>query len=257
MILDNRSIPESGPGSLAGQTALVTGGARRIGRSLAEALAEQGVGVVVHYRESAEEASEVVETIRAAGGEAWGIAADLADPVSAMELVERAVFLADRPLDILINNASIFEQGGLDETDLDQWDRHQNINLRAPYLTSKYFARHLPEDLKGNIINLNDFRASRPGPDHFAYTISKAGLQGMTRSLALALAPRIRVNELALGAVLPPEGSAEDYVHTLKDEIPTRRFTSLDEVARAMLFLLENPCVTGQTLYLDGGRNLT
>lgn len=253
----NMTTPESGPGSLAGRTALVTGGARRIGNHLVRILAGQGVGVVVHYRQSVDEAEATVKAIKDRGGEAWSLQANLADPAAAMELVERAMDLAGRPLDILVNNASVFEQGGLDQTDPDKWARAQNINLRAPFLLSKYFARHLPEDCKGNIINMNDFRASRPGADHFAYTVSKVGLQGMTRSLALGLAPRIRVNELALGAVLPPEGAAGDYLHALKEEIPTRLFPSLDEVSRALLFLLENPSLTGQTLYIDGGRHLT
>jgi NAD(P)-dependent dehydrogenase (short-subunit alcohol dehydrogenase family) len=257
MTPDNTSHPEYGPGSLSGKTALVTGGARRIGRHLVRALVDQGVAVVIHYRQSADEATAAVEEIRAAGGHAWSLTANLADPMAAIELMGRATLLADRPMDILVNNASVFEQGGLDQTDPDKWARAQNINLRAPYFLSKYFARQLPEDSQGNIINMNDFRASRPGADHFAYTVSKVGLQGMTRSLALGLAPRIRVNELALGAVLPPEGVTGDYVHSLKENIPTRMFPSLDEVTRALLFLLENPSLTGQTLSIDGGRHLT
>lgn len=257
MTPEHTIIPEYGPGSLSGKTALVTGGARRIGIHLVQALVEQGVAVVIHYRHSADEAVAAVESIRAAGGHAWSLAANLADPTAAIELMGRASLLADRPMDILINNASVFEQGGLDQTDPDKWARAQNVNLRAPYLLSKYFARQLPADRQGNIINMNDFRASRPGADHFAYTVSKVGLQGLTRSLAQDLAPRIRVNELALGAVLPPEGAPGDYVHSLKEEIPTQKFPSLDEVSRALMFLLENPSLTGQTLSIDGGRHLT
>lgn len=242
--------------SLKGRTALVTGGARRIGRVLAERLASRGVSVVVHYRDSGDEAAAVVAGIREMGGEAWWLEGDLADSGTAAALVDRAVETAGRPLDILVNNASIFEQGGLLDTDLETWDRHQAVNLRAPMVLSRAFAEQVPEDRFGNILNLNDFRASRPGPDHFAYTISKVGLQGLTRSLALDLAPKIRVNELALGAVLAPEGASEDYVHTLRSEIPAGKFPSPHEVAHAMLFLLENESVTGQTLYIDGGRHL-
>ena len=124
-------------------------------------------------------------------------------------------------------------------------------------LLSQAFAEQIPAGGNGNIINLNDFRAVQPGADHFAYTVSKAGLHGLTRSLALALAPAVRVNELALGAVLPPEVAPEDYIHTLRERIPTKKFPSLDEVSHAMLFLLGNTGVTGQTIFVDGGRHLT
>jgi NAD(P)-dependent dehydrogenase (short-subunit alcohol dehydrogenase family) len=242
--------------SMKGHIALVTGAARRIGRVLAERLASRGVSVVVHYRDSKDEAAAVVAGIREMGGDAWWLQGDLADAATASGLVGRAAETAGGPIDILVNNASIFEQGGLLDTDPETWDRHQAVNLRAPMVLSRALAAQLPAKKKGNIINLNDFRASRPGPDHFAYTISKVGLQGLTRSLALELAPEIRVNELALGAVLAPEGAPEDYVHTLRGEIPAGKFPSPHEVAHAMLFLLENESVTGQTLSIDGGRHL-
>ncbi len=239
------------------RTALVTGAARRIGRSLALALAGRGAGVVVHYGRSADEAAELVAEIEAAGGRAWALDADLADPGQAERLVARAAEAVGAAPDILINNASIFEQGGPLDTTVETWDRHQEVNIKAPFILSREFARRLPDGRRGAIVNLNDYRASRPGADHFAYTISKVGLQGLTRSLALALAPAVRVNELALGAVLPPEGASEGYIHTLRDEIPTRRFPSQYEVISAMMFLIENESVTGETIHVDGGRHLT
>lgn len=239
-----------------GRTALVTGAARRIGRVLAEKLAEHGASVVVHYRASGDEAAATVAAICEMGGEAWWLDGDLADPAVAAELVDRAAGTAGRPLDILVNNASIFEPGGLLDTTLDHWEANQAVNLRAPMQLAQAFARQLPEGRPGDIVNLNDFRGARPGADHFAYTISKVGLHGLTRSLALDLAPRIRVNELALGAVLAPAGASEEYVRTLRSEIPTGKFPSPHEVAHALVFLLENAAVTGQTVYLDGGRNL-
>jgi NAD(P)-dependent dehydrogenase (short-subunit alcohol dehydrogenase family) len=180
---------------------------------------------------------------------------DLADPdVPARLLQESAAALG--PVDLLVNNASIFEPGGLLDTGLDDWDRHHAVNLRAPFLLTQAFARDLPAEREGIVVNLNDWRLLRPGADHFAYTASKVGLHGLTRSLAVSLAPRIRVNEIALGAILPPERAPENYVHTLRQEIPLRRFGSLDSVGAALLYLLTTVDVTGQTLLVDGGRHL-
>ena len=244
-------------GFLVGRRALVTGAARRLGRAMALGLARQGAEVVIHYRTSHDEASRVVEEIVDLGGRAWSCAADLADPEAAADLVDAAARCAGGALDILINNASIFAQGEAETTTAEAWDTHQAVNLRAPWLLSQGLARQIPSDGRGDIINLNDIRALRPGPDHFAYTLSKVGLHGLTCSLALALAPRIRVNELALGAVLPPEGASESYVHTLREQIPVGTFSSPDEVVRAVLFLLAGGTTTGQTLFIDGGQHLT
>jgi NAD(P)-dependent dehydrogenase (short-subunit alcohol dehydrogenase family) len=244
-------------GFLAGTAALVTGGARRIGRSVCLALAREGATVVVHYRNSESDAVATVLELEAFGVDAYMIQGDLSQPSAAAEVMDSATEAVGRPVDILINNASIFAQGSPVSTSVEEWDLNQAVNLRAPFLLSQAFAGQLPAGLTGNIINFNDFRALSPGPDHFAYTMSKVGLHGLTRSLALALAPRVRVNELALGAVLAPEGSPEDYEHTLREHIPAGKLTSLDEVCHAMLFLLGNNGVTGETIHVDGGRHLT
>jgi NAD(P)-dependent dehydrogenase (short-subunit alcohol dehydrogenase family) len=244
-------------GFLAGSAALVTGGARRIGRALCLALAREGATVVVHYRNSEAEVAATVVELEAFGGQAFKIQGDLAQSEVATDLIPRAASLAGRPLDVLVNNASVFMQGGPETTTVEQWDLNHAVNLRAPFLLSQAFADQVPAGGSGNIINLNDFRAVQPGCDHFAYTISKVGLHGLTRTLAQAYAPHIRVNELALGAVLAPEGAPEDYEHTLKAEIPLGKFSSLDEVNHALLFLLGNTGVTGQTIFIDGGRHLT
>jgi NAD(P)-dependent dehydrogenase (short-subunit alcohol dehydrogenase family) len=244
-------------GFLAGTTVLVTGGARRIGRALCLALAWEGATVVVHYKESETAAAATVLELEAFGGQAYMIKGDLAQPDVAADLIAQAAAKAGRPLDILVNNASVFAQGGLETITVKQWDLNQAVNLRAPFLLSRAFAGQVPTGGTGNIININDFRAINPGCDHFAYTISKVGLHGLTRSLAVALAPGTRVNELALGAVMAPEGAPDDYEHTLRDQIPMNQFPSLDEVCHAMLFLLGNPGVTGQTIFVDGGRHLT
>ena len=242
---------------LAGRCALVTGGARRIGRALALALAAVGARVVVHYQSSKAEAAQLCAEIEAAEGQAFMVAGDLADPAVGEALVAMATKTCGHPLDILVNNASVFAQGSALDTTTADWDLNQAVNLRAPFLLSQAFARQVAAEKPADIINLNDNRAVRPGADHFPYTISKFGLHGLTQSLALALAPTVRVNELALGAVLPPQKAPADYQHTQKSAIPTGSFGSVNEVTDAMLFLLSNPGLTGQTLYIDGGCHLT
>lgn len=240
---------------LRGRTALITGAARRVGRRLALALAAAGARVIIHYRQSEDEATALAGEIAAADGQAALVAGDLTDPQVTENLIARAAEPFG-PLDILVNNASLFAPGDVLTTTLTEWRRYQAIHAEAPFILSRDLARQLPAGRDGAIVNLNDWRAGRPGPDHFAYTISKVALHGLTRSLALALGPRgIRVNELALGAVLPPEGAKEGYLHTLRDEIPTRRFPTLDDVASALLFVLGNRSLNGETIHLDGGRH--
>ncbi|MBE0566988.1 MAG: SDR family oxidoreductase [Krumholzibacteria bacterium] len=260
MVIDRFVDPPAGgrfpPGFLQGRCALVTGGARRIGRALVEALAGAGAVVVIHYRTSEDDARAVVAAVESAGGEAYTLHADLASSDVGLQLVDEAAQLAGQPIDILVNNASVFEPLDMMTTTVADWDRNIAVNLRAPFLLARGLARQLPRGKVGDVVNLNDDRALRPPADHFPYTISKVGLHGLTRSLAMALAPRVRVNELALGAVLPPAKASDDYLHALKEDIPLGRFGSPAEVAHALLFLLGNPGVTGQTILLNGGRHL-
>ena len=240
---------------LTGRTALITGAARRVGRGLALAMAGAGIDVVVHFHRSEAEAASLFGVITAAGGRAALVTGDLTDPVVMQGLIARAGEPFG-PLDILVNNASLFAPGDLLQTTLDQWRRYQAIHAEAPFILSRDFARQLPEGRDGVIVNMNDWRAGRPGPDHFAYTISKAAMHALTRSMAQALGPLgVRVNELALGAVLAPEGGEDGYLQTLREEIPTRRFPTLDDVSAALLFVLRNRSLNGQTIHLDGGRH--
>ncbi|MFO7653617.1 MAG: SDR family oxidoreductase [Candidatus Krumholzibacteriia bacterium] len=238
------------------RVALVTGGARRVGRRLVLDLARAGAAVALHYNTSSEEAERTAAEAREQGArQVVLVRGDLSHAATAEQVIaESAAALG--PVDVLVNNASIFEPGDVLATGADAWDRHHAVNLRAPFLLARAMARALPEDRAGAIVNLNDWRALRPGADHFAYTVSKVGLGGLTRALAVSLAPRVRVNELALGAVLAPEGASEDYVHTLRREIPLRRFGALESVGEALLYLLRARDVTGQTLLVDGGRHL-
>lgn len=242
--------------SLSGRAALVTGGGKRIGRALVSALARAGATVVIHHHTSRDDAQATAAGVEVLGGRAFLVDGDLADPRVASALCGRAADLCGGPLDILVNNASVFAPSDARTVSSGDWDLQQAVNLRAPLLLAQGFARQLAADGPADIVNLNDGRALRPGADHFAYTISKVGLHGLTRGLALALAPRVRVNELALGAVLPPEVPKGGYARTPREAIPLRRYPTPDDVAEALLFLLATSALTGQTLSVDGGQHL-
>jgi pteridine reductase len=239
--------------ALSGRAALVTGAGRRLGRAFAEAIAARGAAVAVHYGRSGPEAEGLVEALRAAGGKATAVQADLSLPDQASALLPEAV-RAIGDIDLLVNSAAIFEPAELAELTLESWQRHLAVNLTAPMLLCQAFARHRA-GRPGAIVNLLDWRALRPGPDHLPYSISKAGLEALTRSLAVALAPSIRVNGLALGAILTPaEKGASDPI----GRVPLRRWGRVEEAVEALIFLLAGPdFITGETLILDGGRLLT
>jgi NAD(P)-dependent dehydrogenase (short-subunit alcohol dehydrogenase family) len=239
--------------SLSGKTVLITGAAMRIGRALALAVARAGGDVVAHFGKSRQEAESLQAEIELMGRKANLLQADLADADQAAGLIERAWEHA--PLYALVNNASVFEPRDLEGTTLETWNRALMVNLTAPFLLSQAFARRVDPAGVGRIINFLDWRALRPGADHLAYTISNAGLAALTRSLAAALAPRITVNGLALGAILPPSDGAPTSVKM--DQIPAGRWADLDEVTQALIFLLDGPAyITGEVLHIDGGRHL-
>ncbi len=241
---------------LKGQVALVTGAGVRVGRALALGLAEQGAPVAVHYRGSAKQARQVVAAIRRRGGAAEAIQADLADDADCLELIPK-INRELGPVRILINSASLFSIGVLENTTLQEWDDNFDVNLRAPFRLSQVFAAQKNGTLRGTIINLSDWRGLRPGTDHFAYTISKAGLIKMTEALALALAPRIRVNCLALGSILPPPNATPKKMAELVDAIPLKQMGAPEDVVAAVLYLLgPGKFVTGETIVIDGGRQL-
>lgn len=236
-----------------GRYILVTGAARRIGKALALAIAHAGWNVIVHHGFSSNEAQAVQKEIEQGGQKASILQADLNKPAEAASLVEHAFEIGR--LYAVVNSAAVFERLDLTNTTLDDWQHHLQVNLTAPFLIGQSFGRLLPGDQKGRIVNILDWRALRPGADHLPYTVSKAGLAALTKSLAVALAPRISVNGLVLGAVLPPAdgGKAEQVLKYS----PIPRFMGLDEVCQAALFLLEGPeTITGETLHVDGGRHL-
>lgn len=235
------------------QLVLITGGARRIGRSLALEVARAGYDVVVHYNQSQNEADSVLAEIEALGRKAILLQADLADPAQIGTMIPR--ILEHGTLYGLINNASVFAPLDWKSSRIEDWNQTLMINLMAPFLLSQAFARALRPGEKGRIINLLDWRALRPGSDHLPYTISKSALAALTRSLAIALAPNITVNGMALGAILPPSDGGKSP--NILGKVPAGRWADLEEVGQALIFLLDGPAyVTGEILHVDGGRHL-
>ncbi|MHB9032452.1 MAG: SDR family oxidoreductase [Anaerolineae bacterium] len=239
---------------LANHTALVTGGAVRIGYALAMALAQNGVHVAIHYNESAVEAEKVTAELRSQGVRAAALQADLAAPDAAHELVTAArAQLGD--LDILVNSAAIFPPGGLLDTTGAAWDKVMAVNLRTPFFLAQAFVQALGER-RGHIVNIADWRAVRPGVGHIAYTMSKAGLVAMTRSLAQSLGPNVQVNAIAPGMILAPPGAPPDYLEKMARQIPLKRHGSPADVAQALLYLLQSDYVTGELMFVTGGQEL-
>ena len=237
--------------SLSGKTVLVTGAAKRVGKILALACARAGADVVIHHGHSQEEAESVRSEIVELGRKAWVVEADLNDLSQSGNLIR--LVNQSTLLDGLVNSAAIFESLSLETTSLDDWQKHLQINLTAPFLLSQAFARQAAEGSR--IVNILDWRALRPGADHFPYTISKAALAAMTKSMAVALAPKVVVNGLALGAILPPaDGKSRQEI--IKN-VPAGRWAEEDEVAQALLFALTCPAyITGEVIHVDGGRHL-
>ncbi|MFH1329407.1 MAG: SDR family oxidoreductase [Actinomycetota bacterium] len=239
---------------LLGACALVTGGARRVGRAISLGLAGAGCDLVLHYGSAETEAAATAADAEALGARVSLVGADLADPRSPERLLAAAGDLA--PVRVLVNSAAVFPDDDLAGITAEQWDRTLAVNLRAPVLLTRAFAAALPEGSEGAVVNITDWRTARPYREHFSYTVAKGGLGAFTRAAAEALAPRIRVNAVALGAILPPPGRGSDYLKALAQEIPAGQPGGTDPVVAAVLFLLRNPFVTGEILRVDGGAHL-
>jgi pteridine reductase len=239
---------------LQDKSILITGAARRIGAALARACGRAGANIVLHYHHSEEDARALRTEIEAMGRKVWLHTADLRERVEVSNLMKLSAAEAG-PLYALVNNAAIFEPLSMQQTTPGTWERHLAVNLTAPFLLSKAFAALVPQDGEGRIVNLVDWRALRPGADHFPYTLSKAALASLTKAMAAALAPNISVNGLALGAILPPTGQVTSP--DILESIPAGRWGELPEVEAALLFLLTGPAyVTGEIIHVDGGRHL-
>lgn len=236
---------------IRGRTALVTGGARRVGRALSLALADAGADVVVNYNASESAARQTVADIEARGGRAVSIHGDVSNPDDVARLIAAAEQAFGR-LDILVNNASLFERTPFADITESDWDRVLAVNLKGPFMMAQRAAPLLRRD-GGAIINIVDLSALQPWPSFAHHAVSKAGLLHLTRVLARALAPEIRVNAISPGTVLPPEG-------TEGEEGSERRLVSreghTDDVVAALMYLIRSDFVTGENLVVDGGRML-
>lgn len=240
---------------LQGKVVLVTGAARRVGRSIAMALGQRGARVAIHYNRSRKEAERLADDIRDGfGRDAALFKADLAEPRDIRRLVE-AVFRQFGAVHVLVNNASIYEKTDFEETSLQDWNSHLDVNLRAPFLLCQAVAPLMREAGEGRIINLGDWAAHRPYAAYIPYCVSKAGLLCLTQALAKELAPEITVNAVLPGPVLLPENFSRTARAAVIKATLLKRLGTPEDIAQAVLFLMESgDFITGVSLPVDGGR---
>ena len=234
---------------------LVTGAGVRIGRAIAEGLADSGWSVAIHCHQSREDAEALTDRIVDLGGKACVVEADLAEIDDLPELIAAASD-ALGPIELLVNNAATFEADQLGSLERHAWQRQMDINLAAPVFLSKAFVAALPDDRPGNIVNIIDQRVWKPVPAYLSYQLSKSALWAATISLAQALAPRVRVNAIAPGPVLPSVRQSQADFDGQVLTLPLKRSPSLEEFSRAIRFLVETPSITGQMIALDGGQHI-
>ncbi len=235
--------------------ALVTGGAKRLGRAICLALADAGFDVAIHYNSSAQEAEALATELRARGRQAVALPADLMQEAEVATLVARAS-AALGPLGVLVNNASTFERDEWHDATRASWDLHIEPNLRAPFRLMQDFAASLPAPSHGVIVNMLDQRVMSLTPHFVTYTVSKAGLWALTQQMALALAPRIRVVGIGPGPALPSPRQSQAQFDRQCASVPLARGTSPEEIGAAVMALLGLSSVTGQVIHLDGGQHL-
>jgi len=233
-------------------TVLVTGGAQRIGKAICLALSEYGYKIALHYNRSQKEAEALARQIKKDGGICEIFHCDLADEQKTLSLIN-TVHKKLSKLNLLINNASIFEKSNLKTANINALTRHFDINFKAPFILSSQFA-HLCK--KGQIINILDTKISKNRTNYLSYLLSKKSLFELTKLSAIELAPDIRVNGVAPGLILPPTNKKTDYLQRLAENIPLRKKGMVKHITQSIQFLLENDYVTGQVIFEDGGEHL-
>jgi NAD(P)-dependent dehydrogenase (short-subunit alcohol dehydrogenase family) len=238
------------------RAALVTGAAQRIGRAIAIGLGGEGWSVAVHHRDSAADAEETVARIIAGGGKAVALAADFGLEAEASALARRAAELLG-PLGCLVNNAAMFEYDDAESATRESWEAHMSVNLRAPFVLAQAFASGLPAGSAGAIINILDQRVWNLTPHFITYTLSKSGLWTLTQTLALALAPNIRVNAIGPGPVLASARQTAAQFRAQAANTPLGHGAEPEEISQAVRFILAARAMTGQMIALDGGQHLS
>ncbi len=239
---------------LKGKVALVTGSAVRIGRAIVLGLAERGVHVIIHYRHSQQEAKKLVKEIERSGGSAQCIQCDLSNSQQIKRMAKQAIAASGR-VDILVNNASEFFKTPLQSVTTAQWDRLLDVNLKAPFLLSRFLGLHMLKRGTGKIINIADISAFRPWSEYIPYCVSKSGMVTLTQGLAKALAPKVQVNAIAPGTILPPitGWTWRGRQQTLQAN-PLKKIGSPLDIVRTVLFLINSDYITGTVIPVDGGR---
>ena len=240
---------------IEGKIALVTGSAKRVGRSIVLALAERGAEVVLHYRDSEVEAQEVLSLIKRAGGKPVAVQGDVSVAADVDRIVETAMQAFGR-IEILVNNAAIFYRTPFDRLNEADWDRFLAVNLKGPFLLCRRIGAIMLQQGQGKIVNLADIAGQKVWAEYIPYSVSKAGVIALTVGLAKALAPHVQVNAIAPGTVLLPEGTSLQEQERAVRRVPVDRLGSPDDIARAVVYLVENDFISGEILRVDGGQHL-
>jgi NAD(P)-dependent dehydrogenase (short-subunit alcohol dehydrogenase family) len=240
---------------IEGRTAVVTGGAVRVGAAISRELSRRGASVFIHYNRSSGPAEALRQEIVDAGGVAAIGSVDLSNPDQAPDLIAAAAATFG-PASILVNSASGFPFDTLQDVTVDGFRSTQDLSLTTPTMLIRAFAANIPDDGDGAVVNVTDVKTMRPYRKHFSYMLAKGGVDTLTRAAAVALAPSIRVNAVALGVILPPPGEEEEYADQLAAELPLQRAGGAQVVADTVAFLCENDFITGEIIRLDGGAHL-
>lgn len=241
--------------NIEGKVALVTGGAKRVGRSIALALAERGAELVLHYRGSDREAQEVLALLKRAGGKPVAVQGDVSVAADVDRIVETAMQAFGR-IEILVNNAAIFYRTPFEELTEADWDRFLDVNLKGPFLLCRKIGAIMLCQGQGKIVNLADTAGQKVWAEYLPYSVSKAGVIALTAGLAKALAPHVQVNAIAPGTVLLPDGTSPEERGRVVRRVPLDRLGSPEDIARAVVYLVESDFITGEVLRIDGGQHL-